>query len=98
MRRVVRQGFTHLALYDKGDDAMRITFCTSRTIAISSPRLWSGTTLQDAEREYIFLTVRESGGVIAGAHGGAAAKLGMKRTTWQSRMQELGIARGEYEA
>ena len=23
MRRVVRQGFTHLALYDKGDDAMR---------------------------------------------------------------------------
>ncbi len=74
-----------------------ITFCTSRTIAISSPRLWSGTTLQDAEREYIFLTVRESGGVIAGAHG-AAAKLGMKRTTLQSRMQELGIARGEYEA
>jgi len=47
----------------------------------SSPvRLRSGTTLQDVEREYILLTLRESGGVIAGAHG-AASKLGMKRTT-----------------
>jgi formate hydrogenlyase transcriptional activator len=44
----------------------------------------------------VLLTLRESGGVIAGAHG-AAAKLGMKRTTLQSRMQKLGITREEYE-
>jgi formate hydrogenlyase transcriptional activator len=43
------------------------------------------------------LTLRESGGIIADAHG-AAAKLGMKRTTLQSRMQKLGITREEYEA
>jgi len=48
------------------------------------------------EREYILLTLRESGGVIAGTHG-AAARLGMKRTTLQSRMQKLGITRDEYE-
>jgi formate hydrogenlyase transcriptional activator len=64
--------------------------------AISPDRTRSGTTLQDVEREYILLTLRESGGVIAGSHG-AAARLGMKRTTLQSRMQKLGITREEYE-
>jgi formate hydrogenlyase transcriptional activator len=63
---------------------------------VSADRTRAGTTLQDVEREYILLTLRESGGVIAGAHG-AAARLGMKRTTLQSRMQKLGITREEYE-
>ena len=52
--------------------------------------------LEDVEREYILRTLRESGGVIAGIRG-AAARLGMKRTTLQSRMQKLGITREEYE-
>ena len=52
--------------------------------------------LQEVEREYILRTLRESGGVIAGVRG-AAARLGMKRTTLQSRMQKLGINRQEYE-
>jgi formate hydrogenlyase transcriptional activator len=65
--------------------------------AVSPDRTRAGTTLQDVEREYILLTLRESGGVIAGAHG-AAARLGMKRTTLQSRMQKLGITRKEYES
>jgi formate hydrogenlyase transcriptional activator len=56
----------------------------------------SGSTLEDVEREYILRTLRESGGVIAGVRG-AAARLGMKRTTLQSRMQKLGITREEYE-
>jgi formate hydrogenlyase transcriptional activator len=57
----------------------------------------TGSTLEDVERDYILRTLRESGGVIAGVHG-AAARLGMKRTTLQSRMQKLGITREEYEA
>jgi formate hydrogenlyase transcriptional activator len=57
----------------------------------------SGSTLEDVEREYILRTLRESGGVIAGVRG-AATRLGMKRTTLQSRMQKLGITREEYEA
>ena len=56
-----------------------------------------GTTLEDFEREYILRTLRESGGIIAGARG-AAARLGMKRTTLQSRIQKLGISRNEYQA
>jgi formate hydrogenlyase transcriptional activator len=56
----------------------------------------SGRTLQDIEREYILRTLRETGGVIAGVYG-AAIRLGMKRTTLQSRMQKLGITREDYE-
>jgi formate hydrogenlyase transcriptional activator len=49
-------------------------------------------TLEEAEREHILRVLREARWVIAGP-GGAAARLGMKRTTLQSRMQKLGIAR-----
>ncbi len=53
-------------------------------------------TLEDLEREHILRVLRETGGVIAGVHG-AAARLGMKRTTLQSRIQRLAITRAEYE-
>ncbi|MDH5639869.1 MAG: sigma 54-interacting transcriptional regulator [Nitrospira sp.] len=49
-------------------------------------------TLEQAEREHILNILRESGWVISGP-GGAAARLGMKRTTLQSKMQKLGISR-----
>ena len=49
-------------------------------------------TLEDAEREHILKALRETNWVIGGTLG-AAAKLGMKRTTLQSKMQKLGIAR-----
>lgn len=53
-------------------------------------------TLESLEREHILRVLRETGGVIAGLHG-AAARLGMKRTTLQSRMQKMGITREEYQ-
>ncbi len=49
-------------------------------------------TLEAAEREHILHALRETRWVIGGAKG-AAARLGMKRTTLQSRMAKLGIAR-----
>jgi len=49
-------------------------------------------TLEDAEREHILRALSETNWVIGGAVG-AAARLGMKRTTLQSRMRKLGIAR-----
>lgn len=51
-------------------------------------------TLENLERDHIIRVLRETGGVIAGSHG-AAARLGMKRTTLQSRMQKLGISRDQ---
>ncbi|HEX6806178.1 MAG TPA: sigma 54-interacting transcriptional regulator [Terriglobales bacterium] len=76
-----------------------VFFAPMAELRVSSPdpyRRTAGTTLEDVEREYILRTLRASGGVIAGTHG-AAARLGMKRTTLQSRMQKLGITREEYE-
>ena len=49
-------------------------------------------TLADAEREHILGVLREAGWVLGGANG-AAARLAMKRTTLQSKMKKLGIAR-----
>jgi formate hydrogenlyase transcriptional activator len=48
------------------------------------------------EREHILHVLRDTGGVIAGIHG-AAARLGMKRTTLQSKMLRMGISRTDYE-
>ena len=50
------------------------------------------TTLEQAEREHILKALRESDWIIGGP-AGAAARLGMKRTTLQSKMQKLGISR-----
>ncbi|MDP1768251.1 MAG: sigma 54-interacting transcriptional regulator [Nitrospirota bacterium] len=49
-------------------------------------------TLEQAEREHILKALRDSNWTIGGPTG-AAAKLGVKRTTLQSKMQKLGIAR-----
>jgi transcriptional regulator with GAF, ATPase, and Fis domain len=50
------------------------------------------TTLKGAERELILRTLEAVGWVIGGA-AGAAAKLGVKRTTLINKMQKLGIFR-----
>jgi len=52
----------------------------------------SPVTLEAAEREHILRALRDTNWVIAGPNG-AAARLGMKRTTLQSRMAKLGISR-----
>jgi formate hydrogenlyase transcriptional activator len=49
-------------------------------------------TLQEMERERILQVLRETGAVIGGPQG-AAARLGLKRTTLLSKMQKLGISR-----
>ena len=47
-------------------------------------------TLEAAEREAILRALRDSAGRVGGERG-AAAKLGMKRTTLQAKMRKLGI-------
>jgi formate hydrogenlyase transcriptional activator len=49
-------------------------------------------TLEHAERDHIVRTLSETNWVIGGP-AGAAARLGMKRTTLQSRIRKLGITR-----
>ena len=50
------------------------------------------TTLEDAEREHIRQALNEAGWQVGGP-AGAAARLGMKRTTLQSKIAKLGIER-----
>jgi formate hydrogenlyase transcriptional activator len=48
--------------------------------------------LEAAEREHIVRVLRQTDGAIAGT-GGAAARLGLKRTTLYSKLRKLGISR-----
>jgi PAS domain S-box-containing protein len=52
-------------------------------------------TLEATEREHILRVLREAKGKIAGPQG-AAARLGLKRTTLNSKLKKLGIERDDY--
>ncbi len=52
-------------------------------------------TLQAAERDHILRALRDAKGIIGGP-GGAAERLGLKRTTLNSKMKKLSIERGDY--
>jgi formate hydrogenlyase transcriptional activator len=55
-----------------------------------------GTTLKDSERVLITRTLESVGWVIGGPKG-AAAKLGLKRTTLIHKMEKLGISRSSHQ-
>ena len=52
-------------------------------------------TLHAAEREHILRVLRETKGQIGGSDG-AAERLGLKRTTLNSKLKKLGIERSDY--
>src|SRR5271156_6594365 len=60
----------------------------TQTVAVSS----AAATLKDTERAMILRTLEATAWVIGGPNG-AAAKLGLKRTTLICKMQKLGISR-----
>src|SRR5438094_1633114 len=51
-------------------------------------------TFDDAVRDHILEVLRETNGVVAGPRG-AAARLGLKRSTLLSKMEKLGIGAGD---
>ena len=60
--------------------------------ACHSPEITSISTFQQAERNVIVDALKAASGKIAGK-GGAAERLGLKRTTLQNKMHKLGITR-----
>jgi formate hydrogenlyase transcriptional activator len=54
-------------------------------------------TLEQAESSHILKTLDQTGGVVGGPNG-AAARLGLRRTTLISKMRRLGINRGQSSA
>jgi len=63
--------------------------------ALAEPAAASGANLLTAEREHILRVLRECHGMIGGADG-AAERLGLKRTTLNSKLKKLGIKRRDY--
>ena len=55
----------------------------------------SSSALEDIERDHIIRVLREAKGKIGGP-GGAAERLGMNRTTLNSRLQKLKISRKQF--
>ena len=62
---------------------------STRTIAPGA------STFEEAERQVIIDALRTASGRISGK-GGAAERLGLKRTTLQNKMQKLNITRANY--
>jgi formate hydrogenlyase transcriptional activator len=58
----------------------------------AAPDVVSPVTLEDAERDHIRRVLEQVNWVVGGKSG-AASRLGMKRTTLQSKMKKLGISR-----
>jgi formate hydrogenlyase transcriptional activator len=73
---------------------LRVSFQDLPANAAKAPRAPTPT-LHEATREQIVQALRDSGNVVGGPDG-AAARLGLKRTTLQSTMRRLGIHRPPY--
>jgi formate hydrogenlyase transcriptional activator len=52
-------------------------------------------TFEQAERQAIVNALKQASGKVAG-QGGAAERLGLKRTTLQNKMRRLSITRNDY--
>jgi formate hydrogenlyase transcriptional activator len=60
--------------------------------AVAATQCQEVVTLEEAERDHIRKTLEQTGWVVSGPNG-AAARLGIKRSTLYFRMQKLGISR-----
>ena len=66
--------------------------CGPKAVLVSPTASSPDQSLDSAEREHILRVHRETGGMLSGPDG-AARRLGLKRTTLQSKMQRLKITR-----
>jgi len=61
----------------------------------AAKEIGAGTTFHAMERAVIVNVLREAGGKLSGS-GGAAERLGLKRTTLQRKMERLCIFKSDY--
>src|SRR4029077_3362422 len=73
--------------------ALRAPLAEFRAEGLSSP----DPSLEGTEREHIVNVIPETCGMISGPRG-ATRRLGLKRTTLQSKIQRLGITRTGYSS
>jgi formate hydrogenlyase transcriptional activator len=81
------QNFIERAVILSQGNVLRLPALPSIAAAPNEP-----VTLEEAERDHILSALRESNWVVGGAHG-AAARLGVKRTTLISKMRKRGLSK-----
>jgi len=82
------QNFIERAVILTSGDVLQLSVLASPTV------LREPVTLEEAERDHILNTLRETNWVVGGA-AGAAARLGVKRTTLISKMRKRGLSRAQ---
>jgi formate hydrogenlyase transcriptional activator len=81
------QNFIERSVILTDGDVLHVSALPSRTVTATG-----AVTLAEAERDHILHALRESNWVVGGA-AGAAARLGVKRTTLVSKMRKRGVSR-----
>ena len=81
------QNFIERAVILTHEDVLRLPTLPSIAAVSNEP-----VTLEEAERDHILNALRESNWVVGGARG-AAARLGVKRTTLISKMRKRGLSK-----
>jgi len=87
------ENFIERAVILSKGPALRVPLAELEMSAEPAPQ--NDATLESTEREHILGILRETHGLIAGPKG-AAARLGLKRTTLNSKLKKLGIEREDY--
>jgi formate hydrogenlyase transcriptional activator len=87
---LTRDGVLPNPLHKKQTDLMMPSLHGTRTF--NSSNFHSAMTLEDSDRALIVETLEQAGWIVGGPRG-AAAKLGLKRTTLLAKMRRLGILR-----
>jgi transcriptional regulator with GAF, ATPase, and Fis domain len=88
------QNFLERSVILSRDEVLAAPICELRQAAPTN-EIGSGTTFHAMEREVILKVLHEAGGKLSG-HGGAAERLGLKRTTLQRKMERLCISKSDY--
>jgi formate hydrogenlyase transcriptional activator len=93
------QNFIERAVILSPDKVLRpplaeLSASAARPMAAGQGAVASATTLKDAERQHILQALAETDWVVGGPKG-AAARLGLKRTTLLSKMRRVGVVRAE---
>lgn len=89
------ENFIERAVILSKGPSLRAPLAELETLSQEAPPSTGDTTLETNEREHILRVLRETRGVIAGPKG-AAARLGLKRTTLNSKLKKLDIKREDY--
>ena len=72
-----------------------VAYSCKSSVQVSSTSSAQNSTFKEAERQVILDALVAASGRLAG-QGGAAERLGLKRTTLQHKMRRLGISKGQY--